>query len=270
MQASIRTGPEVLVRGDTQTVETIAAAVPLHAVVNVGEKNHHEAMIRFGLVGTAVGCALGTWLTPHIPRSEAMYTVILPITTTYIGLALGFFFAGVRKAVLREGSKVETFAGEDVVNALFTDFEEARRALSELRRADVLSKQVLVVGEDSDEFRAATSPLHHRKVDRFVMVLGAIGAVIGAYWGVIGCPQLAPSLPSVVMSGVMGSFCGAVLGLLTGAFIGGILNLDNGPSTDATVVEGSIAGGVIAVAVTPQNDLQRQQVVAILRAAARG
>lgn len=270
MQAGIRTGSDLLVRESTQAVEAAVAARPLHAVVNAGERNHHNAMIRFGLIGTAVGCALGTWLTPHIPRSESMYTVILPITTTYIGLALGFFFAGVRKALLREGSKVETLGGENVVNALFTDFEEAKCALAELRRAGVSAKQVLVVGEDCDEFRAATTPLHHRKIDRFVMGLGAIGAVIGAYWGVIGCPELAPSLASVVMSGVMGSFCGSVLGLLTGAFIGGILQLDNGPSTDATVVEGSIAGGVITIAVTPQDDLQRQQVVAILRAAARG
>lgn len=245
-------------------VEKNASSMPVCASLDAGASNHHRAMIQFGLAGTALGCILGTIAVPQIPRSEAMYTVILPLSTTYIGLALGFFVAGVRKRFKREGFVDSSLGGDGLVTKVIADFDGASAVLAALREAGVKARQIEIVGEDSDEFRDATSPLHRHGFDKLVLTLGGLGAAVGAYWGVIGCPDLGASIPSVVMSGIMASFCGSILGLLTGSFIGGILHLDNGPATDATIVEGSITDGVMAVSVRPDNEVQAAAIVRIL------
>jgi hypothetical protein len=236
------------------------------ALINSGAINHNNAMTRFGLIGAAAGSLVGICLVPNIPGRESMFPVILPIATTMFGLSLGFFIAGLRKAALRESSTTTNIEVDGAVHALFANSDEAARAFDALKNLGVATRQITLIGEDSDELRQATSTLHQRKLDRLILMLGGLGAVVGAIWSILCCPQLDGSLPSAIFSAAMACFCGVMLGLLTGGFIGAIVHLDNGPATDTTIIEGTVNDGFAAVVIKPDNPVQRGQIVDVLAA----
>jgi hypothetical protein len=66
---------------------------PGFVTIKLESDGHSRRMIRFGLIGLAAGCAAGMLGVSHVHGREMMYLVILPLTTTYYGLALGLFVA---------------------------------------------------------------------------------------------------------------------------------------------------------------------------------
>ncbi|MBX9688233.1 MAG: hypothetical protein K2X27_16105 [Candidatus Obscuribacterales bacterium] len=235
------------------------AGAAIGSCLNSADINHHKAMIRFGVIGTALGALLGTALVPHIPCREMMFTIIVPIQSSLFGLFLGFFAAGFRKAILREDSQFIEFRQAGSLSLLFEGPGEAERAFSVLSELGVAARQITVIGEDSDDFRAATASLHHRKIDKALLIAAAIGALLGAYWGVICCPQAATPA-STLMASVSGSF----LGMLIAGIIAAILHLDNSPASDATFIEASVNDAFMAASIIPADSAQREQILKLI------
>jgi hypothetical protein len=57
------------------------------------EHNHNRRMFISGLIGASIGCLLGILAVNRVEGREMMYTVIVPMSLTYWGLALGLFVA---------------------------------------------------------------------------------------------------------------------------------------------------------------------------------
>lgn len=238
------------------------------------EIDHDLYMKRFGTIGTLAGAAIGTALLPFVPRSEATFTVIVPFTTTYVGLALGFLTAGVRKRLIEYRNKESDLKAprtlddsqNSTVHAVFRKYNDATGAFAALTAGGITPKQFIVYGKDSDDLRGATAALHTKRLDKKIITFAAHGFVMGIVWGYLGCPKLAATLPSIIISALMAGFCGALLGGLAGAQIAGMLQIDNGPVTDATMREAYVDDGVIAVSIRVRDEAEREFVSALLGA----
>ncbi len=223
-----------------------ATAVRIHT----GDINHHRRMIQYGLAGSAAGCLLGLLAQGHLPVRDMLYSPIVPLSCTYIGLSLGCFIAGVQKFILEKAlhrpvtTSVDTSIFDEPI--VLADMESLRSTLSAHMQTGVNPEQVSVIGLDSDEFREATLPLESRKLDPLFIQLGVLGFLVGVAWGVFGCPALTPG-PTAVISAFMSGFCGAILGMLCGVYIAGIVHLDNPPPTKATIIQGEVEGGIAIV-----------------------
>ena len=69
--------------------------------IDIAQRTHHRGMMRLGIAGAAIGCLLGTFAVTVLPYRYEKYCVIAPFALTYIGLAIGFFVAGLSTAVKR-------------------------------------------------------------------------------------------------------------------------------------------------------------------------
>jgi hypothetical protein len=201
-----------------------------------------------------------------------MYTVILPFSTTYIGLALGFFSAGVRRKLIEHRKLNKDLVAprnldansKTRVHAVFENYADVAQTIDSLTARGITPKQFTIFGKDSDELRRATAALHAKRLDKVILLFAAIGLTVGAVWGYIGCPKLATTLPSVIMSALMAGFCGTLLGGLAGAQIAAVLQIDNGPATDATMREASVDAAEVALSISLRDEAQRQAVVEAL------
>ena len=147
---------------------------------------------RYGLLGALLGAILGTIVQPHIPCRELMFTVIVPISTTYAGFGIGGFAAiGITKLKSKGVSKEE--------------FEDAQNVLD---RKDP------------------------RNADRLQIVLALVAVLLGAYWGWTGCAHILAPAPAVFISHLMAAISGAVISLWMGLHLGSILRLDSAPNGD--------------------------------------
>ncbi|HEY9793143.1 MAG TPA: hypothetical protein V6D22_22265, partial [Candidatus Obscuribacterales bacterium] len=180
----------------------------LDLLIKTGELNHHRYMISFGLTGALLGCTLGIVLLPHVAHRDISFPGILPIATTYIGLALGFFLAGVRKAILRESSTPKTINDGKRVHRVFADYKEAEQALIALAGIGARAEQLIVVGLDCDELRNAIAPICTVRFNKLILVLGAVGTVVGALGGLLACPTAAPSSVAQFVAHSMAGLCG--------------------------------------------------------------
>jgi hypothetical protein len=157
----------------TSEISAMAAARELAKVgiqSNVGKSwqslqiqfNPHELAYKkrgvpFGLAGTVLGCIIGFVLVPHVPERQMMYPVILPMTTTYLGLALGLFSAMVLRRLepVLQGKNVATMhlTGTNGGVAFLT--AQANTSAVAARARGILSTAgaTTIVTERSSEFR---------------------------------------------------------------------------------------------------------------------
>jgi hypothetical protein len=153
-----------------------------------------------------------------------------------------------------------------IIQAQFKEYDEARSALELLIAGGVTARQFTVIGVDNDAFREATTVLHKKGADKLVIGSALVGLVIGSFWGFICAPKFASS-HSPELSMVMAIICGAVLGMYTGAHMGGILNLDNAPRSDANFFEGTVEDAVIGISIAVSSDAESDKVSGILLSA---
>lgn len=138
----------------------------------------------------------------------------------------------------------------ETINAIFAKHSDATAAIESLGGAKFSARQFSVIGSDSDAFREATATLQSGKVDRLLLAMGLIGAIVGCAAGFLGMPNI-PSRETMFLVMVPLSACmvGTALGLLTGMLMGAVLKLDNLAPSEAEVRLGTVHQGDMAVSV---------------------
>lgn len=66
---------------------------PIRARFNVDETAYRQRILRFGAFGAGAGALWGLYLLAQVPHRELMYSVILPLSVTYLCLGLGMLLA---------------------------------------------------------------------------------------------------------------------------------------------------------------------------------
>jgi sulfite exporter TauE/SafE len=153
---------------------------------------HDSRVHRYGLLGSLLGAVFGTIVQPHLPCRELMFTIIVPISTTYSAFGIGCLIAmGVTK-----------------MKSLGISVSHIDQSMRVLDRKDPHSAELLTIST------------------------ALAAAMLGAYWGWVGCPDFVAPAPSVFISRVMAAISGAVFSLVMGIHIGSIMRLDSAPKAD--------------------------------------
>lgn len=138
-----------------------------------------------------------------------------------------------------------------VLHAVFRSNGDATGAVEELIAAGFKPSQLSVIGMDSDSFRVATATLNSTKGNRLMMILGVVGAAMGAVIGATGV-HFIPGFDATYITPVTltTAFSGIAVGLVTGLATGAIVQIDNIPESEALVRLGTVHDGEFVVSIT--------------------
>jgi len=155
----------------------------------------------------------------------------------------------------------------NIVSAVFDDYSEAQRAVSELRSAGVDSGKISIIGRDEESGRTTETNAAGEKVAS-VASKTAAGAGIGALLGVA-----ALAIPGVGPLAAAGAIAETAAGgaALTGTAIGaaagglsGLLTRHGVSDEDARYYEDRINHGGVFVSVQPDEAVARERAEEIL------
>ncbi|HEY9784946.1 MAG TPA: hypothetical protein V6D17_06045 [Candidatus Obscuribacterales bacterium] len=148
-----------------------------------------------------------------------------------------------------------------MIKGLFDDIDAASTALEALMNANFKPDQVSVLGNDMGELRMMDIPVRNEPPDRFVIVAGTVGAIIGALAGPI--LAIASNATNAIALTTLGAFFGAAAGLSLGMVMGAILHFDI-PEFKSRVVETHLKKGKVMIVVFAENHDETVKAEAVL------
>lgn len=151
------------------------------------------------------------------------------------------------------------------IHAVYSSESAAKPLFEELATLGVDAKSVVIIGEDCDAFREATASFFTRKVDKLLLYMGAIGAVVGGAAAFFGMPDVTGSKEYVMTTAIVATACGAGLGAYAGSWMAGIIHLDNFPTSTVSFRFGTVVDGKIAVSIQAKDQLEAERIKRALR-----
>jgi hypothetical protein len=251
----------------TEAAELSAALCNSYPIATIHSQELSRILFTMGLAGAFTGCLAGFIGLVQIPGRDAMYLVMVPLGSAFTGMTLGFLAAiGLNQFARWQetaGSKAYLSNDSGRVEAIFASHEDGGNALAALINAGVSPGKISVIGEDCDSFRQATASLHSKKINKSIVWMGVLGAIVGSLAGFAGMPALT-HVASPLISAVSGVVAGLVLGLYTGVAIGGMMFFDNIPASDAHFQLGTPDQGDMVVGVVTSDEQEQELVNSLL------
>ncbi|HEY9788130.1 MAG TPA: hypothetical protein V6D17_22265 [Candidatus Obscuribacterales bacterium] len=139
---------------------------------------------------------------------------------------------------------------EKLVRAIFTSYTEAGPAIETLTKSNFTAEDISVFGNEKDELRVLAVPIQKKNPDRWIAILGLLGAFVGACAGFL----LLGAEPPIGMP-LFSALCGAGAGLCFGLVFGIVFDFDI-PTHDRRVLEARLSKGKVMVVIRTHDEME--------------